>query len=177
MGRRAVVVAAVLVALLLPGCTEIDPVLPGPDPSSASPTPRTTDRQGAFGPLGAPGCAPASPLRAPDLPEVQATPGGSTTAYGLLFTERAPLTAGAKTVKMVWRVTGRGLLDLSVLDPHGDAKRLAWGPEFHDSSSYRRPGEEWGMGVVLDEPGCWEVRLRRASGTAHVWLDVRPPTG
>lgn len=109
-------------------------------------------------------------------PEVQATPGGSTSAFGLVFAD-LPLVAGSRTVKIVWRVTGRGALHVSVRGPGGQPEALRWGPQYHAGSSYDRPGEEWGTGLVLDRPGCWEVGLRRSTGAARVWLRVRPPHG
>ncbi len=91
--------------------------------------------------------------------------------WGLIFAE-VPLIAGKET-KIVWRMTGSGPMRVTARQADGTAARLTWGPEEHGSSSYDRPGEEWGTGLVFPKAGCWQVHLRRTAGSADVWLMVR----
>jgi hypothetical protein len=75
-------------------------------------------------------------------------------------------------VKIVWRVTGSGALHLVTLDPDGRAHPLQWGPDPHLSSSYTRPGDEWGAGYRLTQPGCRTLRAIRGTTSANVWLNI-----
>jgi hypothetical protein len=91
--------------------------------------------------------------------------------WGLLFTSEPPLQRG-KELKIVWRMTGEGPLKVTAAREDGTPARIAWGPEEHGGSTWKRPGQEWGTGIVFPEPGCWQVRLTRTHGTGHVWLAV-----
>lgn len=75
-------------------------------------------------------------------------------------------------VKIVWRVTGRGPLRLSSIDPSGRKHRLQWGPYPHLSSNYERPGQEWGAGYRFGVPGCWTLRAVRGHSSADAWVTV-----
>ncbi|MFF4190906.1 hypothetical protein [Nonomuraea sp. NPDC001831] len=97
--------------------------------------------------------------------------------WGLLFVSGLPLRR-QETIKIVWRMTGDGPLTVRASLPDGTAARLAWGPEEHSGSSWHRPGDEWGTGLVFPKPGCWKIELSRAHGKGHLWLPVaqQPPT-
>lgn len=82
------------------------------------------------------------------------------------------LTASDTVKKIVWRISGSGQPTVTLTSPSGEESSLEWGPEFHPASNYVRPGDEYGSGLVLDEPGCWNIDFSRDSGTASVWLDV-----
>jgi hypothetical protein len=56
--------------------------------------------------------------------------------------------------------------------PDGRAQPLVFGPEAHATSSYDRPGDEWGTGLRFGTRGCWHIHLARADTSADVWLDV-----
>ena len=159
-------VAVLCAAAVLSGCTDSEP--------SARPTaPTTTPTSPApsLGPLGQPGCKPASPFSSMEL---QGTPGESgTSLYGLAFLRRdEPLRVGVD-IKIAWRMTGKGDLNVDLIDPDGHPKALAWGPEAHGGSNYHRPGDEWGTGFELDQPGCWEIRMSRDASHASVWIDAK----
>jgi hypothetical protein len=49
---------------------------------------------------------------------------------------------------------------------------VQWGPDWHLSSSFHRPGEEWGAGYRFASAGCWRLHAQRATGTADAWLYV-----
>jgi hypothetical protein len=153
MRRRALAVVAVVIGVM--GVIGVATACVDDGPSG----------QGAAG-----GCqATRIAMASIGFPEVAADTSGGT-VYGLLFTT-PPITAGSE-VKIVWRVTGTGLLSVVAADPSGAAHPLAWGPELHGDSNWDRPGAEWGTGVVFDRPGCWHLRAAREGVQGDVWLDV-----
>ena len=77
---------------------------------------------------------------------------------------RLPPKAG-DDLKIVWRVTGTGPLRIAFTGPDGTPRPLAFGPERHRASSFRRPGGEWGTGFHFDRAGCWQIRVDR--GRVH----------
>ena len=160
--RIAMIMAALVV---LAGCTDSEP--------SSRPTATVTTTPypaPSLGPLGQPGCKPASPFSAMEL---QGTPGErGTSLYGLAFVRASePLKVG-EDIKVAWRMTGKGDLNVRLIDPDGHGKALAWGPEAHGGSTYHRPGDEWGTGFKFDQPGCWEIQFSRDASHASVWIDA-----
>jgi hypothetical protein len=152
--------------LALAGCASSSPA---PDPTP------TASRAARVDGLGAPGCAPASPIGTPKSSvEVQGTGQGDISLYALVMsTAPLPLHASKDSVKLVVRMTGSGELAVTVRGPDGTAHPLVFGPEMHADSSYDRPGREWGLGTVLNQPGCWTLHFRRTgSGAGDVYLSV-----
>jgi len=47
----------------------------------------------------------------------------------------------------------------------------------HARQGHLRPephgGNEWGIGYVFDEPGCWNLQFR-SDNRAHIWLVIEP---
>ena len=84
-----------------------------------------------------------------------------------------PFDAGPQ-VKIVWRMTGSGPPQFTVTKPGGgkDPNALEWGPEEHASSSWHRPGDEWGTGFRFTGPGCWHITVRRADGVGTLAVRV-----
>lgn len=160
-------------SLILSACTTTsEPLRP---PSTA---PTTSNEPPPFGPVGAPGCTPASPHA---LNEFQGTPADDATiAYGV-FQGGSPDTLytsflNGGSVKFVFRMTGSGDLKALLRSPAGAVRNLTWGPEAHTSSSYDRPGDEWGMGFSVNSPGCWELEFRRSGqGAASFWFQIPQP--
>jgi hypothetical protein len=105
------------------------------------------------------------------LPQVQGT-GHGATLWGLLMFPRALPARVGDQEKIVWRMTGTGLLSLQATGPDGQHYRLAWGPAAHLSSNWDKPGDEWGAGYVFTSPGCWDLRAIRGHATADVWIRV-----
>ena len=120
------------------------------------------------------GCRPPSPAapwaKGTGLIEVHgsATPGVS--LWALVFA-RVPVPVGQQ-VKIVWRMTGAGAFTVAARDARGPA-RLADGPGRHGSSTWDRPGEEWGTVWVFPRPGCWHLRATRGTASGDVWLRAR----
>lgn len=153
-----VVVAAFAVLLTLSGCTTA--LVPTPSPTTTENTPD-----------GAPGCAPASPISL-GLPEVRGTSTrGDTSLFGWIMADQSGIHTGSD-IKIVWRMVGDGDLRVQLLAPDGTDHPLSWGPEEHGGSNYDRPGREWGTGIVLDSPGCWQLNFTTDTTAASVWFEA-----
>jgi hypothetical protein len=154
---RAAAVGIVAVALLL-SC-------------SASSTHLAVDRL----PLGRPGCSPPSPLGVAaggGLPETRGTATGGAQLYGLVMPEAGlPLRVGEQ-IKIVWRMTGHGPLVATLTSPSGAPTPLTFGPAAHLSSSYNRPGDEWGTGYLFTDPGCWHLHFARDDAAGDAWFRI-----
>lgn len=162
MPGRVPLVAAFL-AVALAGCGG-----GGQGSQSSAPRPAVT------GPVAS--CARPSPIgEAPGGggPEVLGH-GTGAQLRGLIMASPFPLVAGPRDVKVVWRMTGSGPLKLAAYDSGGRRIALAWGPEPHGGSTYRRPGEEWGSGYYFRRPGCYRLTARRTEGRGEAWLRVGP---
>ena len=73
----------------------------------------------------------------------------------------------------LWPVPEKTPLHVTFTGPDGTNRPLVFGPEPHGkSSSYHRPGSEWGTGFRFTSAGCWHIRLARADTSGDVWLDV-----
>jgi hypothetical protein len=105
--------------------------------------------------------------------EIESSAADGMTLYGLIQADPYPLVASADVKKIVWRASGTGEVAVTVGSPDGATRPLTWGPEYHSDSNYDRPGDEYGSGLVTEQPGCWHVRFSRGgSGSADVWFDV-----
>jgi hypothetical protein len=125
--------------------------------------------------LGGPGCSPPSPFGASDggnIPETKGTGVNGADLYGLVMPGAGlPLRVGEQ-VKIVWRMTGHGPLLATATSPSGAPTPLTFGPDEHLSSSYQRPGDEWGTGYLFTEPGCSHLHFARDDTTADVWFEI-----
>jgi hypothetical protein len=74
--------------------------------------------------------------------------------------------------KIVWRMTGQGPLNVEAIDSHGREATLTAGPDAHGASSWNRPGDEWGTGIIFPEAGCWRLHGRRTTGSGDIHLSV-----
>jgi hypothetical protein len=165
----------VVVSIVAACTTGAESTQPGTRATAAatSAAPRNSQASGAPGAPGAPGCHPASPITLFNsfLPQVKGTGHGATLWGLLMFPHALPARVGDQE-KIVWRMTGTGLLTLEAIGPGGTHYRLAWGPDFHQSSNWNKPGDEWGAGYVFTVPGCWDLRAGRGNATADVWIRV-----
>jgi len=191
MRSRTVSASAVLgiaAIALLAGCGT-----GAPGPSAVTPSATSSSSASAsagspapapsLGTPGAAGCAPPSPTALEPVSgytEVQGTAPAGTSVYGLIMSP-FPLAASNTTSKFVWRITGTGDLNVTIKRPDGKAGQLAWGPDGHEDSTYNRQGDEWGTGIILNAPGCWELTFERGGVQSAVYLVVGPevplPTG
>jgi len=168
-GRSAAEALAILLVSAVTACTNGGPsTQPG---GRATAVISASPRAGQV--LGAPGCHPASPvtLWTSFLPQVEGTGHGATLWGLLMFGHALPARVGDQE-KIVWRMTGTGLLTLQAIGPDGQQHALAWGPDAHGGSNWDKPGDEWGAGYVFTAPGCWDLRAIRSHATADVWIRV-----
>jgi hypothetical protein len=138
-----------------------------------------------LGSLGRRGCRPPSPALPFDgnrnLPEVKGT-ATRISLWALFFlpaeaswVDRRTLKLDGvrgKQLKIVWKATGRGRFRLLAIGPGGVRVRPLWGPQKHSSSTWNRPGDEWGSGFVLRKKGCWRLHATRGTSRGDVWLVV-----
>lgn len=166
MAHRSLMARGLLVTAVVGGCFGS---LPYPSDAALPPVARVS----ASGVTGGPGCHPASPITHGRFGSEVRGRGRGTTLYGLIMVTRPlPLLTG-ESVKIVWRMTGSGPLQVTTTSPRGKAVPLQFGPGLHRSSSYDRPGQEWGTGFRFNAAGCWHVHFQRTHGSADVWLQIK----
>ena len=172
--KQAILICSVLI---LAACTS---TLSSPTPAARTTTPSATratssalTTHGSPAAIGQPGCKPPSPInRGAGFPEVEGT-SDQVQLWGLIMVNGPdnPLRVN-EDVKVVWRITGSGELLLTSIAPNGGTHPLQWGPDEHLSSTYQRPGQEWGAGYLFTQPGCWDLHAIRGTATADVWLNI-----
>ncbi len=146
-------------------------VTPRRDARSNAATSRPTTATAAARPS-TPSCATPSSFGTDLAPnEIRGTsPDGQ--LWGLAFADHIPPKVGDQ-VKIVWRMTGSGPLRVTLTSPRGTHPPLTFGPEAHTgASTYDRPGDEWGTGIALTLPGCWQIHLARDDTQGDVRLVV-----
>lgn len=134
--------------------------------SQASPTPVPT-----VGPLGAAGCRPTSPPGAFTGEVFGTATGGTVWAW---FMAGYPPRAGIED-KTIWRLDGphvSGTPTFALVGPASETGHLNWGPSEHISSSWNRPGLEFGTGLLFPASGCWDVHLSWGELTGDVYVIV-----
>jgi hypothetical protein len=104
--------------------------------------------------------------------EIQGTMQSDGELWALLFFGQARANA---EVKIVWRVTGAGTFVVEARHEDGTVISPMWGPEFHESSNWERPGMEWGTGFVFPKAGCWTLTGTLGTTSGEIRLAVAPP--
>ena len=104
--------------------------------------------------------------------EVQGTAtGGTVWAW---FMQSYPPQAGVED-KTLWRLNGPGIASLpnfTLIGPAGARGRLNWGPSGHLGSSWNRPGDEYGTGLMFPVSGCWGVHVSVGQVIGDVYVVV-----
>lgn len=128
---------------------------------------------GSEPPLAAPSVVQATAPAARCVTPSPATDGfpeqkGSGSLWALYFptVDRPPFVRAGREAKIVWRMTGSGGFTIVADGPGGVAVKPVWGPEGHGSSTWTRPGDEWGTGWNFPTAGCWTIRADRADGSS-----------
>ncbi len=140
----------------------------------ASPVPPAATAA-AVAPLDASDCQPPSPLHAAPpqgLPEAQGTASG-VQLWALFFTEMP--VHSRQEIKIVWRMTGAGNVQLGAVGPAGRRISPDW-IQAHEGSNWQRPGQEWGSGFTFPVAGCWDLHATRGASSGDVWLVVESRT-
>ncbi len=139
-----------------------------------------------FGPLGGPGCDPASPRsRDRTAPFAQSEIFGTGVgaqlwvlagSTGPSLSDDATATLDGvvgKQEKIIFRMTSGVPTTFYAVAPDGTRVPPAWGPDPHASSNWNRPGAEWGAGFVFTEPGCWQIHAASPPADGDLWLSIR----
>jgi hypothetical protein len=137
-------------------------------PTAAHFSPTSVPTVGA---LGAAGCQPVSPTGALSGEVYGTATGGTVWAW---FMAGYPPKAGIED-KTLWRLDGPGTSGaptFALVGPASQAGRLNWGPELHISSSWNRPGVEFGTGLLFPAAGCWDVHVAVGQLTGDVYVVV-----
>ena len=108
-----------------------------------------------------------------DLGPVATVAGKGYSVAALIMATHFPPLVG--DVKIVWRVTGIGKLELTASGPTGQPAALLFGPEPHGGSNFDAPGDEWGSGFRFPAPGCWTIRAARGTVHAKIVVSVVSP--
>lgn len=160
-GSPLITLGLVSSSLLLASCSTT------PTPPSAAP-PVTAPAAAEPVPSGGPGCI-RSRAAARQPTEIRGD-AGNAQLYGLVSSE-LPVRVGT-LVKIVWRMRGSGPLTATATGPDGVSVPLEFGPEAHLSSTYVRPGDEWGTGYRFNKVGCWRLQLDRVDTHGEFWMNV-----
>ena len=106
------------------------------------------------------------------FPEIQGTMQSEGEVWALLFFDEAHAKDDLKTV---WRITGEGLsFTAEAQHEDGTTTLPIWGPDFHESSTWKRPGKEWGTGFNFPKPGCWTLKVILGRTKGEIILNVLP---
>jgi hypothetical protein len=134
-----------------------------------------------FGPLGGPGCSPASPRNRDSTGFAQTEVFG--TAVGAqLWALGATVPGGdsaaldgaiGTTKKIIFRMTSRVPANFYAVAPDGSRLPPVWGPDAHAGSNWNRPGYEWGAGFNFTQVGCWQIHAGSPPAQGDVWLLIR----
>jgi hypothetical protein len=77
--------------------------------------------------------------------------------------------------KILWRLEGPGASGaptFALVGPASQTGRLNWGPVLHSSSTWHRPGLEFGTGLLFPAAGCWDVHVTVSQLTGDVYVVV-----
>ena len=55
--------------------------------------------------------------------------------------------------------------------PDGTRRQPTW-QQGHGTSNWERPGNEWGTGWQITEPGCWRIHVGAVKAGADLWFKV-----
>jgi hypothetical protein len=122
-------------------------------------------------------CEPDSTVDEPLIgPEAQARSADQIEVWALIFFPMPPgepIRMPVNTeIKIVWRVTGTGAFSIAAIGPAGRNIAPDLGPDIHDGSNWKRPGDEWGTVWTFPEPGCWSFQIQRGDSTAQLTVDI-----
>jgi len=138
-----------------------------------------------FAALGASGCNPASPRNRNGDELARAEVFGTAVGgsfWGLFAFMPVADAWASDGAAVLQHVVGKEMKIVFKLDdfpsgfyavgPTGSQTNPVWGPERHTSSSWRRPGAEWGAGFVFDRAGCWSIHATTGAVSGDIWLQV-----
>lgn len=101
------------------------------------------------------------------MPEAQGQ-SADLTVWALFF---HPLEAHTD-IKVVWRVTGAGALQVRGYHPAG-ATAIPDRVRDHLGSTWQKPGDEWGTFFNFPAAGCWDLHVTRGPSSGDLWVEVK----
>ena len=160
MMRQLFVLITILV--LLVACTSAAEL-----PTAAPATETLTSEPATEMPVN---CQPSEILEsANSFPEIQGEMQSGGELWALLFFQRAHVNEEAK---IVWRITGEGgEFEAQAQSESGTIIQPVW-EAYHESSTWKRPGLEWGTGFNFPAPGCWRITVTYGETKGGISLDV-----
>jgi len=160
MMRQLFVLTVILVLLVAcTSATEVSTAAPATEtPTSVPPTSTPVS------------CQPSEILESQvAFGEIQGDMQSDGELWALLFFKAA----WAKTEqKIVWRITGEGgEFEAQAQSEDGTIIQPVW-KQYHESSTWERPGQEWGTGFNFPASGCWRITITYGETTGTISLDV-----
>jgi hypothetical protein len=115
-------------------------------------------------------CKPSPVLRdSGPYPEIQGTMKTDGELWALPFFANAIVD---EEMKIVWRITGEGgEFAAQAQSEDGTIIQPVW-EEYHESSTWERPGEEWGTGFNFPAPGCWTITVTYGETVGTIALEI-----
>jgi hypothetical protein len=151
MIRRALLAVALLAVA---GCTTSPSASPSAPSAPSAPAPSGPAPSSA---------APAACATVSTEPLTERQGTGS--LWALFFpTAEGPGVVAGREAKIVWKIAGSGNFTISATGPGGATTLPSWGPSAHGSSTWERPGAEWGTGWIFPAAGCWTVHATTSDG-------------
>lgn len=154
-GAMRVPCGLILLSLAVAGCTGVPPT-DVPHTTTAPPSTRVGVRREA-------NCADLSQAKRWSLGARSFELRGRARAATLWALVESWPVPPRQSVKIIWRMTGKGALRLEAFDSDGNRVRPQEGPSQHFAgSNWNRPGDEWGSSWVFPHPGCWTIAASRS---------------
>jgi hypothetical protein len=154
----------IVVALLLAGCAStvnnVSETPTQPTPIPTKPVPTATQYI----------CEPSPVLRGSGpYPEIQGTMKTNGELWALPFFANAIV---KEEMKIVWRITGEGGdFAAQAQSEDGTIIQPVW-EQYHESSTWERPGKEWGTGFNFPTPGCWTITVTYGETVGTIALEI-----
>ena len=152
----------IVILVLLTACTSATEV-PATVPATETPT--------SVPPTSTPvSCQPSEVLDTQvAFGEIQGDMQSEGELWALLFFKTAWTKADQK---IVWRITGEGgEFEAQAQSEDGTIIQPVW-EQYHESSTWERPGEEWGTGFNFPAPGCWTITVTYGEIKGTITLKV-----
>ena len=160
MMRQLFVLTVILVLLVAcTSATEVSTAAPATEtPTSVPPTSTPVS------------CQPSEILESQvAFGEIQGDMQSDGELWALLFFKAAWAKAEQK---IVWRITGEGgEFEAQAQSEDGTIIQPVW-KQYHESSTWERPGQEWGTGFNFPASGCWRITVTYGETKGTIALKV-----
>jgi hypothetical protein len=76
--------------------------------------------------------------------------------------------------KIIWSISGSGPLRIAGSQQDGTQAQVTFGPVEHISSTWHRPGSQWGSAMLFSKAGCWRLHCATDTTAGDIWIMVEP---